>query len=89
MKRLWERPVDALTGGLDSRSKASETQPPHGAALALWLRRQLEAALLRPQADALLNEGWGRRTGSPPARAGFWKDDQGHHSHRWVGLSCS
>ena len=31
----------------------SEAQPPHGAALALWLRRQLEAALLRPQADAL------------------------------------
>jgi len=28
-------------------------QPPHGAALALWLRWQLEAALLRPQADAL------------------------------------
>ena len=26
------------------------------------------------------NEGWGRRTGSTPARAGFWKDDQGH---RW------
>ena len=23
------------------------------------------------------NEGWGRRTGSTPARAGFWKDDQG------------
>ena len=22
--------------------------------------------------------GVGRRTGSPPARAGFWKDDQGH-----------
>jgi hypothetical protein len=31
----------------------SEAQPPHGAALALWLRRQLEAALLRPQADGL------------------------------------
>ena len=31
-------------------------QPPHGAALALWLRRQLEAALLRPQADALLRK---------------------------------
>ena len=26
------------------------------------------------------DEGWGRRTGSPPARAGFWKDDQGD---RW------
>ena len=33
-----------------------EAQPPHGAALALWLRRQLEAALSRPQADALLRE---------------------------------
>ena len=33
------------------------------------------------------NEGWGRRTGSTPARAearaGFWKDDQGH---RWALL---
>ena len=34
----------------------SEAQPPHGAALALWLRRQLEAALSRPQADALFRE---------------------------------
>ena len=31
----------------------SEAQPPHGAALALWQRWQLEAALLRPQADAV------------------------------------
>ena len=33
--------------------KRRVAQPPHGAALALWQRRQLEAALLRPQADAL------------------------------------
>ena len=23
-------------------------------------------------------EGWDEDSGSPPARAGFWKDDQGH-----------
>jgi len=30
-----------------------EAQPPHGAALALWLRRRLVAGLLQAQADAL------------------------------------
>ena len=29
---------------------------------------------------SLTRRGMGRRTGSPPARAGFWKDDQGD---RW------
>ena len=32
----------------------SEAQPPHGTALALWLRRQLVAGLSQAQADALL-----------------------------------
>merc|ERR1711965_664736 len=38
-------------GGL--AQQRSEAQLPHGAALALWRRRKLVAALLRPQADAL------------------------------------
>ena len=33
-----------------------DAQPPHGAALALWLRRRLVADLLQAQADALLCE---------------------------------
>ena len=34
------------------------------------------------------NEGWGRRTGSPPARAGFWKDDQGDRWGLWAGAGA-
>ena len=34
----------------------SEAEPPHDATLALWQRRKLEAALSRPQADALFRE---------------------------------
>ena len=36
-----------------------------------------------PSAPSAPKRGIGRRTGSPPARAGFWKDDQGD---RWALL---
>ena len=39
-------------GAPSSAEQRRKAQPPQGAALALRLRRQLEAALLRPQADA-------------------------------------
>ena len=32
------------------------------------------------------NEGWGRRTGSTPARAGFWKDD--HRAREFFFRVC-
>ena len=59
MKRLCHPPDAALACGLDSHSNAAKrTATARVAALVLRLRRQLEAALLRPQADGL---------GSPPA----------------------
>ena len=42
-----------------------------------------EENLVQPKLQVHPDEGWGRRTGSTPARAGFWKDDQGD---RWALL---
>ena len=46
-----------------------QTRPTH---------RKLKKKQKSPTQTTNKDEGWEERTRSPPARAGFWKDDQGH-----------
>ena len=59
------------TGGDLSAERILKYKP-----LSQRIRRREEEKKERKQTNP--NEGWGRRTGSQPARAGFWKDDQGN-----------
>ena len=79
-RKVPQRPPgrDCALPGLAGRASLSP-RPPRPQPRARRRPRRSERRRKRKKTDSP-NEGWGGRTGSPPARAGFWKDDQGH---RW------